>query len=148
MIFATSSPLAWWAASPASSKSRNARRISLWSSFSMTMASVDMRWLLVSRGAGHPADKAIDPDGSLCAVAATASRGDAARQSECGSGPRDEVRQAVPHLGQHRQIRSLGCPELLQLSGARPAPEAPNVLMHKRLVALGWVTRGHAGPCE
>src|SRR3954451_7371592 len=46
MIVATSLSLVLWAASPAFSKSRNARRMTLWSSLSMTMASVDTVALL------------------------------------------------------------------------------------------------------
>ena len=45
MILSTSLPLVAWAFSPAFRKSRNSLRISLWSFFSNTMASVDMRLL-------------------------------------------------------------------------------------------------------
>src|SRR3954451_392915 len=50
MILLTSFPLVLWASSPAFSKSRNARRMTLWSSLSMTMASVDTVVLLVGGG--------------------------------------------------------------------------------------------------
>src|SRR3954471_6470067 len=52
MIRSTSLPLVSIASSPAFSNSRNARRISLWSFLSITMASLDMGVLLSGRGGG------------------------------------------------------------------------------------------------
>src|SRR3954453_15493942 len=52
MTRSTSLPLVSIASSPAFSNSRNARRISLWSFLSITMASLDMGVLLSGRGGG------------------------------------------------------------------------------------------------